>query len=91
LNVGKCSAPIDRHPFHLCDEKVRSASLARTPIDENAPEAETNYRSEQCGSEHVAWGGAARAADQEDGVYAIAKVQKANRTYILVSSWEIVS
>jgi hypothetical protein len=38
------------------------------PIDENATEAETNYRSSNAAVKHVAWGGAARAADQEDGI-----------------------
>ncbi len=34
--------------------KLRSASLARTSIDEHATEAKTEYRSEQCRGEHGA-------------------------------------
>ena len=47
--------------------KLRSASLARTSIDEHATEAKTEYRSEHCRGQHGAGGGTAGAAGQEDG------------------------
>jgi len=46
--------------------KLRSAVLARTAINEHAPEAEPDYRSEECCREHDAGRGTTVAAGQEN-------------------------